>query len=335
MEDKYKNYSVEDFAADQEFVQWVKNPKAHTRLSWERWLQQHPDKKDTVLEARAFVQSLEFSMPADTHEAVQNVWERIRATNAQNTPAIPIYKENTVSTQWWKWAAALTGFLMVAGALLYSSWQQPATYRTEFAETKQLHLPDGSVVTLNANSSLRMGNWENEREVWLQGEAFFSVRKQKTNTPAPRSVKFIVHVGEVDVNVLGTEFTVSDHSKTTVVLNEGKIELTLRDKSIIMSPGDLVEITPGEEEAIRRTVNPVVYSSWKDNEWILDGLTLKEVAKRIEDTYGLKVVIKNNPDTTTKITGVVPTDNLDKLLAALSAVFDLKFKRQGAEVVIE
>ncbi len=49
----------------------------------------------------------------------------------------------------------------------------------------------------------------------------------------------------------------------------------------------------------------------------------------------MKVLIKNQPDPTTKITGVVPTDNLDKLLLALSAVFEREFKRQGNEIIIE
>jgi len=336
MEDKYKNYSVEDFAADVDFIQWAKQGHAHPmNFSWEQWLQQNPQKQRMVDEARELVRAMEFPRYPNTQHAVGQVWERITVSNRQPEYFLPIEAEPARRIHWWRWAAVLTGLLLVAGVILYQFSNQDVTYHTAFGETRQVSLPDGSIVTLNANSTLRLGEWKETREVYLQGEAFFSVRKQNSHDNAHTPVKFTVHVRGVAVNVLGTEFTVSDHSKTTVVLNEGKIELTLHDKHIIMSPGDLVEISHDSEQTQRRIVNPKIYSSWKDNEWILDDLTLKDIAKRIEETYGLSVVIKETTDTEIKITGIVPTDNLDTLLTALSAAFDLKFKREGKGILIE
>ena len=48
----YENYSVEDFASDHDFIQWVKNPNALTNLFWKQWLEQHPDKRAIVEEAK-------------------------------------------------------------------------------------------------------------------------------------------------------------------------------------------------------------------------------------------------------------------------------------------
>jgi ferric-dicitrate binding protein FerR (iron transport regulator) len=337
MDDKYKTYSVEDFAADQDFIRWVKSPDEHTDIRWRRWLRLHPEKQNTVTQARLLVESIEFIPYTGIQNSIDSVWDRINITNssAQTSKVIPMVPEPASHFHWWRWAAVLTGLLILAGGIFFASRTQSIEYHTAFGQTSKISLPDGSVVTLNANSTLRLGDWESGREVWLEGEAFFSVRKQQTKSKSPVPVKFTVHAGDVDVNVLGTEFTVSDHQTTTVVLNEGKIELKHLDDNIIMNPGDLVEILPGQQKPVKRIVNPEVYSSWKDSEWILDGLTLKEIAKRLEDTFGMKVLIKNNPDPTTTVTGVVPTDSLDKLLTALSAVFELDFKRQGNEIVIE
>jgi ferric-dicitrate binding protein FerR (iron transport regulator) len=338
MEDKYKHYSVEDFAADDQFIRWVKHPDIHSHAAWQQWLLENPERQHIIDEAKALVKSVEFDAYPRLRSSANEVWQRIRNTNTEQytteSQFIP-EESNTTPVRWWRWAAVLTGFLLMAGVILYTLREQPKEFHTAFGQTKEVHLPDGSTVTLNANSTLRLGQWDNNREVWLKGEAFFSVRKQQSKSVSPKAVKFIVHAGEVDVSVLGTEFMVSDHQVTTIVLNEGKIQLTHHDQHIMMKPGELVEITPGQQNAVKRNVNPAVYSSWKNNEWILDGITLKEIAKRLEDTYGMKVLIKKNPDPATKVTGVVPTDNLEKLLTALSAVFELNFKRKGNEIVIE
>lgn len=332
----YENYAVEDFATDPDFIEWVKRADSRSNQFWIPWLNAHPHKRSDVEEARALVLSMNFLPHPDAQEATQNIWERINATNRQAEAAPAAPQPARVVSLWWRAAAAVAGILLIAGAWWYTSYDgREVSYRTGFGETHKIVLPDSSVVTLNANSMLTLGNWEDDREVWLQGEAFFSVRKKRRATGDAAPVKFIVHTNTLDVNVLGTEFTVSERSGTRVVLNTGKIALTLPDKTIMMKPGDMVEISGKEKEPVQQTVDPRVYSAWKDNEWILDGLSLEKIAQRIEETYGLKVVIRNNPDPDIEVTGVVPTDNLDTLLKALSAAFNLTFKQEGKEILIE
>jgi transmembrane sensor len=334
--ENYENYSVEDFAADQDFVQWAKRPDAAGSLFWEDWLKQYPHKRADVEEACALVRSVEFPLHPDAQDAVQNVWEKIRTSTVEKQQPVTTGIRYAASNTWWKVAATVTGTLLMATVLMYLFWGRPVTYQTAFGETRQVELPDGSVAVLNANSSLRLGDsWETNREVWLEGEAFFSIRKKVSPTDPRAHVRFTVHTNTLHVNVLGTEFTVSERSKTMVVLNSGKIALSLPDKNIMMKPGDLVEVSGTTQELVQRTVNPAVYSAWKDNEWILDGLSLAKIADRIKETYGLDVVIKNPPDAAIEVTGVVPTGDLDILLKALSTVFERQFIRHVDHVLIE
>lgn len=337
----YENYSVEDFAADRDFVQWVKKPSQQQAQFWQKWLNNHPHKRHVVEEARALVQSIEFEMAPEAHAMAQNVWERIKASNAQtvNRPPIPAAEalpQRRPSFIRKMRLAGIASAVMLAMAIpVYFFLHGPVVYQTQYGETSEIELPDGSLVVLNANSTLTLSEeWDTDREVWLKGEAYFSVRKKANPADAARRYKFTVHTSTLDVNVVGTQFTVSQRDKTTVVLNEGKIELSVNDKNIAMKPGDKVEVS-ASRELRHETVNPVVYSAWKDHVWILDGLTLDEIAVRIRETYGLEVEIKNQPVADVQITGVVPTNNLESLLSALSTAFDRKFTRRRDRILIE
>ncbi len=332
----YENYSVEDFASDQDFVHWVKKPQPQNSLFWKKWLKEHPHKRLVIEEARSLVQSIEFGAHPDAQRISQNVWERIKASNRQrpaHESARPVRTFSLRRVQ--RMTGAIAAMLLVATVLSYMFWRQPVTYQTSFGETRHIDLPDGSVVVLNANSALTLSDtWKQNREVWLEGEAFFSIQRRTNPADPSQRLKFTVHTNMLDVKVLGTEFTVSERGKTTVVLNTGAIELSLDDKKIAMKPGDLVEVS-AKKELKHHTVNPKVYSAWKDHEWILDGLSLEQIAVRIKDTYGLTVVVKNKPREDIEITGEVPTENLETLLQALSTVFDRRVMRQGDEVLIE
>src|SRR5579872_616700 len=101
------------------------------------------------------------------------------------------------------WIGARTGHL------------QYSEIRTGYGEIKSVLLPDSSVVTLNANSTMRIPEQWTEasgRQVWLEGEAYFQVQKK----PATAE-KFVVHTKEVDVEVLGTKFNVNARRERAVV----------------------------------------------------------------------------------------------------------------------
>jgi ferric-dicitrate binding protein FerR (iron transport regulator) len=238
-------------------------------------------------------------------------------------------------------AAAAVVVLAVAGAVLWwylTRLHRQVEYVTGFGQTKTVVLPDGSEVVLNANSILKhLAVWPgDDREVWLQGEAFFSVRKNRRgNSP----VKFMVHSGSLRVEVLGTEFTVSRRrDRTQVVLSEGSVRLSLPGPAgtnpIVMQPGELVEYREEDHAVARRNVKAEVYHSWKHNRWILEDVTLGQVANRIGETYGLEVRIPDSRLAREPMTGVLPTDTIDKLLRVLSATYGIKVQRVENRLIL-
>lgn len=343
----YHHFSVEEFASDPHFIQWVKTPQEETNLFWSQWLQQFPEKRAVIDEAATLVKEVSVTPQREAGAQMQKLWERIQQSNksiqeetqAPTPTVMPENAEKKRSGAWpWIAVAASVCILMVAGIFLWGGWMDPITqYKTVFGQTKVLHLPDGSEVTLNANSELTLGDdWRTTREVWLKGEAFFAVTTKDKMSP---QAKFTVHTKNVDVQVFGTQFTVMQRRGTRVVLNEGAIALTVHSgeyETIQMKPGEMVEIKPGNNVLIHTRVDePNRYNDWKNHEWVLDDLTIDAVAERLTNTYGLPVEIKNNADSLRAISGVVPTDNLQILLKALSTAFQREFVLREDSIIVK
>jgi ferric-dicitrate binding protein FerR (iron transport regulator) len=240
--------------------------------------------------------------------------------------------------RWWaasvRIAAAVAA--VVVGTLAWKNRAAEVPFRTErtaYGQTRTVALPDGSTVTLNGHSSVRYAaTWAAEvpREVWLEGEAYFRVRHRANDQ------KFQVHTDlPFVVEVLGTEFTVSERSKQTrVVLNSGKIRLDFdqqRQPDVVLKPGELVEFRGTTERFVRRTVNPERYSSWKDRRLLFDETPLTEVAEILRETHGLRVVFADETLADRRVTGTLPAENLDLLRTALEQSFGLRIAQRPGE----
>lgn len=249
---------------------------------------------------------------------------------------------------WHRWAAVFVGMLLLTGASFYF-WQvnRFITHTTGFGQTAAITLPDQSVVKLNGNSSLRYpAAWQDSgaREVWLEGEAFFSVVHTASDQP------FLVHTpDQVSVEVLGTEFNVSTReSRKAVVLVSGKVRLNLpqeqaqigeaSQKAVVeMKPGEMVQFGKNkvQDQYTKKTVNPKLYSSWTNNLLLLDETPIRQIVLMLQDTYGLTVHVTDDSILDQKVSGSTPTDNVALLLAGMSRSFNLHITRNQDQVTIE
>lgn len=249
--------------------------------------------------------------------------------------------ELPVAAPWWRrWAAAAAVALTVGagGWLLYSQRAAtPQELATDYGQTRTVRLPDGSEVTLNGHSKLHYApKWTSEgpREVWLEGEAYFSVTHQ------PNHQRFVVHTqAGFNVEVLGTKFTVyRRREQARVVLLSGKVRIDFEDrtrKDVLLKPGELVETRDAQPEAVvHKTVRTAPYASWKDAQLVLDETSIGELATRLQDTYGISVEVQTPGLTERKVTGTMPVGDLDVLLQALEEAFDLQATREGNRIIL-
>ena len=275
--------------------------------------------------------------------------EKTLPLDALPAPSSAAHKrERSQSFSFYKIAAGLVSILFISGLVYKLLFEEKYfIYSTAYGETKVVTLPDGSDVTLNANSTIKYAYSYDEssesnnapREVFLDGEGFFNVKKKVS--PGTPGVKFIVHANQVDVEVLGTSFNVNTRrGKTMIVLSTGKVRLAIgesgsRMKEMIMCPGELVEVGDSQKNFVKRTVDIESYFSWTHNKLIFNNTPVKDILNLIEDNFGYEVVLHDKTLGNRLYTDTTPADNIDLLLSKLSIVYDLKVTRTDQQIIIQ
>jgi transmembrane sensor len=203
--------------------------------------------------------------------------------------------------------------------------EQYSQIRTGYGEIKSIMLPDSSIVTLNANSSIRIPEEWTEtsgRQVWLEGEAYFQVQKK----PAT-AAKFVVHTRQVDVEVLGTKFNVNVRRQLAVVsLEEGKVRLSVHGNDgavlqkatpMVLRPGQVVTVNGAQQARISDDKDVTAHSGWTHHEFHFDNTPLKDIAGMIEDTYGYRMEVADSSMLQVAISGDVRVGNIEEMIKVL------------------
>lgn len=356
----YSDYGFEDFLMDADFRAWVMTPTPDSDAFWQRFIAAHPELNYTIEKAAWAIQHLTVQPYRLSTDSQDRIWQQLERTYDQLHPApaadeaivrpLPVWQRGLLRPVWGRVAASLVvvGGLLVFGVAWYvGNRSDRQVIETSFTETKRVTLPDGSEVTLNRNSSLSYdGNWHDPnqiREVWVSGEAFFSVHRNAapgTTQARKPADAFVVHTDLMTVEVLGTQFDVNTRrGKTRVVLNEGKVKLTRQregvEESMLMKPGDLVDVTPVSAGFARRQVKPSNYDAWKSGQLHFDKTPVADIINVLEDTYGWQVTLKKPSLAKQTFSATVPADKPDLLLALLTESFGLHIHRRGQAVTID
>jgi transmembrane sensor len=346
----YGDYQFEDFIMDADFRAWVTNPTPDTDAFWRQFISTHPEQSQTIQEAIWAVQHLTIEPHTLPTDAKERIWKTLDKAYDEQYPGQaeqePIIRPMPVTRRsWFRVAASLTGVLMIAGAAWYLMPTRH-TVETAFTETKTVSLPDGSIVTLNRNSTLTYDdNWSGDkpREVWVSGEAFFAVHRNavpQATKPTRPSDAFVVHTDLMEVEVLGTQFDLNTRrGKARIVLNEGKVKLTREREgvvqSMLMQPGDRVDVTHAASDFVKRRVAVDEYDSWRNGQLRFDHTPIADIITVLEDTYGWKVTLRKPKLGRQTFSATVPSDQPDLLLRLLTESFGVHIHRSGQNVTIE
>ncbi len=341
---QYSEYTVADFIADAYFERWVNRPDAEVNTFWENWMAAHPEKKPMIEEARYIIGLVQFRGGRYSKEEARNLLARINATldEKKNVSVLSSAQpENSSSPKFIKFRYSIAAVLAVVmtGVMAYLLFPQSseAMYATGYGEKKIIFLPDSSKVILNANSSLSYNtDWAGQasREVVLEGEAFFEVRKQ----PYAGSNKFVVHTQKMDVEVLGTQFNVSQREDITIVtLNEGAVNLNSERvqivKNVKLVPGEQAELI-GEENFNIRRVNTELFTAWKDNKLVFENATIQDIAQIIAHNYGKELIVRDTNIFQRKFTGTLPANDIDIILKTFAALYKLNIERNDHQIFL-
>lgn len=328
----YRHYTSNDFALDKRFQQWVLHPDEESNRFWNKWIFEHPDKQEEVAGAIEIIRLTGLSGNQEANADFLSIWKGIMAeTQTQETIKVP---PKSITPRYFSLAAALTGILVLFTFLWYIiQVSEPVVYATEYGEIREVELPDGSKVTLNANSSLELlGEWDktSARKTFLEGEAFFEIVK----TPDHR--EFIVNTpDDIAVKVLGTEFNVNTRrQQTDVFLQSGKVKVDYKFSEVTLQPGELAEYDHGEKKVNVKTVRSENKVAWKDNFFVFDDTPLYRIAWELEDNFGTKVTIASDSLARLKFTARVPREQ-DLLLDVLSETMHIEIVKRDNEILMQ
>ncbi|MCR5890912.1 FecR domain-containing protein [Hymenobacter sp. J193] len=345
----FTRYSVEDFVLDESFQEFVADADSEAGIFWQAWLTEHPQQQAAAGEAYALVQALSPAKPYPVPAGLkQQELLRLRLRLQQAPVVRPRLRVQRRARLLWLSTLTLA-LLTVVG---WWQWSRPGTsadslarFTTANGQRRTIILPDSSVVTLNANSTLTTaGQWaaNSPREVWLTGEAYFQVSHRATRLvsdirSAPANVKFVVHAGELAISVVGTQFDVNSRpGATKVVLRSGKVivdrQAGLTRENLAMQPGDLVETSDARPALTRRRVKPDHYSAWTQDWLRFRATPVREIVQLLRSSYNLRVEVSDPSILSQEITGDVPANSLEVLLPALAKALDVQVTRTGNTV---
>lgn len=232
----------------------------------------------------------------------------------------------------------------------------------------KIDLPDGTTVMLNAGSKLEypVHYGTNGRNVKLEGEAYFSVAKNEV-------YPFIVSAKNTTIKALGTEFNVKayideDVVQTTLVEGLVSINPDISKKNhvdeIILSPNQMLSIydtnridiknsnpqlnvkplsRPGKssinqeqakDQITKEIVNTVLYTSWKDSRWIIEGEEMENLVLKLQRRYDVNFVIASPELKKYKFSGTFENETLEQVLDIVKTIAPINYFIDKKTVVL-
>ena len=230
------------------------------------------------------------------------------------------------TNQWFKPLLKIAAIFVLGVSIYYYTTILDTEFNTTIAQQTTVKLPDASTVDLNANSTLSFNEnyWNENREVRLNGEAFFKVEKGQ---------KFDVITNDGLVSVLGTQFNVKQrNSYFEVTCYEGLVAVTHNNKTVKLKPGYTFQIIDGKLLANEKedTMQP----SWLHGESSFKGVPFKYVISEFENQYSLKIATENI-DTSRLFTGSFTHKNLDLALQSVTIPLNLSYSKSGESILLE
>nr|WP_295934500.1 FecR domain-containing protein [uncultured Dyadobacter sp.] len=250
-----------------------------------------------------------------------------RSVSLQKDNSSLVYKENGALIQV---DSSSTIGQQVAGD------QQFNTLIVPYGKRSVVTLSDGSRIWLNSGSKLVYPSHfeDSQREVYLEGQAFFSVTHAEKQP-------FYVHTRDLQVKVLGTEFDVSaydDDGYTATVLATGSVELTTGRQSLFgskatrITPGTRAVFDPRKAGLKTAQVDVREFVSWKDGYLALANAPLAEILKKLSRYYRVEIELKApHLANVTFGGGLDLPDDIREALDGISAVTSLTYKQHANE----
>ncbi|MEQ6120362.1 FecR domain-containing protein [Reichenbachiella sp. MALMAid0571] len=343
-----KILSVQSLVANPDFRKMVLNSKHNGRLVNQLNSEFQGYDLNDLEAASQIVLSLEKNARLDGGANKAKIWSDIiksadqfdrETQNAQGT--LKVVKKPVTWKIYLKYAAVFAGILMVVSWSIFSNLSEQPVQQQNLAVVKsnpsgqksRIQLSDGSVVHLNAESELQYveGFSENERKIYLKGEAYFEVAKD-ANRP------FTVVSNNISVTALGTEFNVNAFSNNIeVALLEGSIMINDLNGSdeVKLEPMQVVRFDSKSGKLNMIDVNAADLALWRNRVIYFDNTPIDDAVKILSRWYAVDIDIINASSKELTFSGKFSNRSLELLLKNLSYTLDFKYTIDKNRVILD
>ncbi|GAB2808241.1 FecR family protein [Ferruginibacter profundus] len=355
--------SIEDLLSDESFINYCKENSPADIAFWEHYLQVNPARKQLVEQAREkYIQLFSALANADLEEQAARLKNSIEKGEAapviqmeqfekrRQARILPLLLKISVA------AMLVAGLFFAATYFIAGKNKGIKTYMAAYGERKNIQLPDGSIVTLNAGSNIKIDEkfGAATRDVYLEGEAFFEVKHDSSHP-------FIVHTTAMDVKALGTAFNVKAYlnEKTTeTALIRGLVEVTLKEDNnlkMLLYPNQKIEwqhlngntnssvakrsTTANAADSLKKKLvvtntGDIKEIAWKENKLIFEDEDFDGIAALLERWYGAKINFKDSSIRNYRFTGIFDKEDLNTVLDYLKEARNFHYTIERGETLI-
>jgi len=233
-------------------------------------------------------------------------------------------------------ALAAAVLLVVALSTGWLLWPTGVTYRTPVGGTASVPMSDGSKVTLNTNSQVRIALTEHERRIELErGEAFFEVAKDLQRP-------FVVSAGDQHVIAVGTKFSVRrEADEVVVVVTEGRVRVQMAAQSTRIDAAPLLSagtIAHASDAGVLLEEKPVAEAeealSWRSGVLVFRDVTLAEAVAEFNRYNTRPVIIEDDDIAEFTVAGNFRATNVDAFVRLLERGYPLRVEQRDDRIVL-
>ena len=268
----------------------------------------------------------------DVDRAEQMLFKRLKNGRKRKS-------ESWILSSWMRYAATFVGIILLSGTiyltfLKYNTEKESLLTVNTRNEVEQLTLPDGTKVWLNKNSIFRYPKEfdENNREVHLEGEGYFEVKK---NSSKP----FVVHSESMQVRVLGTIFNLkTDQANRSAIatLVQGEIEVkgNHNEGMIVLTPRQEAELDGVSHRLMVRQIDTGI-EHWHNNSFAFESADIFTIARTLEKYYDVSIVLSSDLNTKSTYSGtLMKSEKVEDVLNSVSNAVPIKYRIEDNRVYL-
>jgi ferric-dicitrate binding protein FerR (iron transport regulator) len=214
-----------------------------------------------------------------------------------------------------------------------------STVNVPYGKKLQVELSDGTIVHVNAGSSLKYPvqfNQDQNRQVFVKGEAYFEVTEDKDHP-------FVVTMNNRNIRVLGTKFNVSsfdDDENISTVLVEGSVRLYSAAENYSLANSTALKVgylacwNKSDQQMSLEEVDTRIYTAWINGKMIFKNTSFKSIRKKLERKYNVEIINNNKILDENLYNASFDVETIEQVLNTFSENFAIDYTIANNQIII-